>query len=281
MEPVRLLQAAGRGLLGRQRMGIRRFHQSRQASQLQRRGADPYSQRMLRLLHRVGRGFLARLSIAGTFAAGSSRLQVVPAARGSVLRRRRLVPIGYRPPRTEAERAARLHTLQSQIFAHRVRLVQRWWRNILLRRNDDHHQLVLARLAVINAMAVLIQRWWRSLLLQIRFVPPSATELREASLAIVAVQDLRVQRGARREQLLKRWHAVLSHDKAPRVGRVRPWKRGPPTRVVLNPIPVSGRYVSNLSAAHASGRSEWNDSAALTHKLWYCEPKEKLCAHVQ
>ena len=271
-----LLQAVGRALLDRRHMGLRHFHRLRQASRYRRMYIDPYSQRMLQVLQAVGRGWLSRKSLAPRRCSNSkgSRLLVRAGGGNVMLRpRRRLVPIGYRPPQSESERATRLSVLESLTFFLRVKIVQRWWRRVLARRQQAHRELVMARLAVFNAMAVLIQRWWRAFLLQIRFVAPSAAELRHSSFAIVTAQDLRLQRNDQRATLLKRWQDAVSHDKPPRAGRVRPWKPAP-RRAVLNPLAVSGRYVPNLSAAHVAGKSEWNDSSALKSKLWYCEPRK-------
>jgi hypothetical protein len=219
MEPSNcLLQAFGRAFLDRRRLGIRHFHKLRQATRHRRMHIDPYSQRMIKRLQAAGRGLLGRKACAARLHTQGGKLLLVKSLR----QRKRLVPIGYRPPQSESERATRLGVLESLLYIRRVKAVQRWWRRVRVRRQLAHHQLVVARLAAFNAMAVLIQRWWRSILLQVRFVAPSSAELRESSLAIVTAQDLRLQRGDQRDKLLTRWRSIVAHDKAPRVGRVRP-----------------------------------------------------------
>jgi hypothetical protein len=166
-----------------------------------------------------------------------------------------------------------MNTLDQYVFLRRVRLIQVWWRQVLAARHQQRHRLVVARLAVINAMVILIQRWWRSVLQHVHFVPPSSEELRAASLAIVKLENTQVQRAGIRDSLLSRWKSTVSQAKPTRVGRLRPAKRLAAPRVVLNPLPVSGRYESNLSAAHLAGRSEWNGSATAGRKQWLCEPR--------
>ena len=270
-----LVQAVGRGMIDRKKSGTRRFHQWRQATRHDRLCRDPYSQRLLGVLQAIGRGLITRKWLRRE---KTTRLDMIRGASlaTSCRRRRRLVPIGYKPPRTEEERQARMQTLAHRMFVWRVCQIQSWWRGVLLRRQLARHKLVVTRLGVFNARAVLIQRWLRSQHAQMRFIPPSALELRQASNAIVTVEDLHQQRLGNREKLLQRWNAIISRERrggpSHAVTKARPQKHCQ-SRSVLNPIPVSGRYASNLGAAHAASRSEWNDSGAVGHKSWYSEPR--------
>lgn len=72
-----------------------------------------------------------------------------------------LVPFGYHPASSKAERDTRLNAVKARTQQRMALRLQKWWRSVLERREAARHARVVRQLIVLNAKATFIQRWWR------------------------------------------------------------------------------------------------------------------------
>lgn len=205
---IRMFQADCR--VRTRRMEVRRATRHQRALTL-----DPYSHRCLLLLQRAGRGALSRVRVHRKAARAISsfvRKRSVASSMASA-KKQKWIPLGYNPPRTEADRLARLRAVKQQTRVKSAMLLQTWWREQLKRNRVLDHTLRVSGLVLLNMKAIMIQRWWRCALRQKKFVIPMEVDVHNAAQSIVAAEELRMHRSVQAAPLKKLWHDVVKSER--------------------------------------------------------------------
>ncbi|CUG91295.1 IQ calmodulin-binding protein, putative [Bodo saltans] len=193
----------------------------RLATRHQRNPMDACSCRCLLLLQRMGRGMLSRVrtyrrSTTKLVPMGRRRSSLTSLASSGTLRshkKKKWIPLGYNPPRSEADRTARLRAVHQQTRVKAAMSIQSWWREQLKRSRILNHSLRVSGLVLLNVKAILIQRWWRCYLRQRKFVAPSTKDVHSAALAIVSAEELRMHRSVQAAPLKKLWLDVVQSER--------------------------------------------------------------------
>jgi hypothetical protein len=257
MRAALTIQCAVRKFLASRVVRARRM-EWRLATRRQRNPIDPCSLRCLLLLQRVGRGTVSRIrtyrrSFTKLVSMGRRRSSLTSLSSTGSLRshkKKRWIPLGYNPPRSEADRTARLRAVHQQTRVKAAMSIQGWWRDQLKRSRVLNHSLRVSGLVLLNVKAILLQRWWRCYLRQRKFVAPSQQDVHSAALAIVSAEELRMHRSVQAAPLKKLWLDVVQSERKNQLKS----KKGSPTRSTsrLQRQPSEGWELADVASGMGS-----------------------------
>jgi len=235
-----------------------------------------YSKRQLLGLQRYGRGYLGRKRLSAALRPLVSSIHIIDHALDWTT-----------PSLMAASKRSHVHR------AGAARAIQHWWKHVWRNKCMRQNNMTVARLAAVNAVAILIQRWWRAVLkaretgARVRRVyqRSSPGDVSNTAMSIVRIEELQQRRTRQQHGLVVKWKSLVHGQSALRTLEAKSdsQKRTAITHHVVrsrvrkpHKFLVAPRHLTNYEAALRDLRPEWRCSAKVFHdqRSWYSVPRD-------